>query len=70
MGCNQRAAIIGHKEQEQRHEDRHDNRQTGNLRKSKPRLVLRRLAAPRRPWTGRSLTVMAAVMTVPAMEIK
>ena len=70
MGRNQRETTAGNQEEAERCKPRDQRRQAGDLWKCKSRLVLRCLTTPCRPGIGRNLTMVAAIVIAPAMEIK
>ena len=70
MGRNREDVPIGHQKKNQRHEERHENRETGNLRENKRIFILRDRTGTRRQQIRLSLAMMARIAIPPAMEMK
>jgi hypothetical protein len=70
MGRNQGKRSIRNEQKHQGHEDRHDNRQTGNLGQHEGRVILGNIAGPGDQRAELSPTMMASVMVSASMKIK
>ena len=70
MGRNQEERSIGSQEQDQRHEDRHHDRQPGNVRQHESRVILGNVAGPGNQRAELGATVIAGVMVCARMKIK
>ena len=70
MGRDQRETSIGNQEQDQRHENRHHDRQTRNLRQYEGRVILGNVAGPGDQRSELGATVVAGVVITTPVKIE
>lgn len=70
MGRNQGKHSIRNEQKHQGHEDRYHDRQTGNLRQHKGRVILGDIAGPGDQRSKLGATVMAGMVITAAVKIE
>ena len=70
IGRNRYETTITDQQEQERDEDRHEDRQAGNLRQDKRRFIFVDGTGPDDPQAGRSQPMVASITIPPAMEIK
>lgn len=70
MGRDQRETSIGNQEQDQRHENRHHDRQPRNVRQHKGRVILSDIARPGDQRSELGATVVAGVVITTPVKIE